>query len=189
VKILLLAFALFTLAGCATAPTVAPSAALFRATAISDKSSAAQIDAAFYRTLADCQVVMYGQERQATTLKWAGAAIQLAGGIAGSIILPALMAAGTAAKSTIAALGGFAGFTNTAINVVRDEGLGAADVLRSRAMMQASMQTALAKYFAARDAEPLDRGKVAAAIGELKVACFSTWIASPGGAPVAIPID
>jgi hypothetical protein len=186
-KILLVAFVLFTFSGCATAPPVSHSAALFRAESISEKSTTAQVDAVFYRTLADCQVVLTGLEARSTNLKWWGAAIQIAGGIAGGIVLPALVAAGTAAKSTIAAVGGFAGFTNTAVSTVREEGLGAADVIRTRANVQVNMQTALLKFYAARDAEPLDRGKVAAAISELRVACVSYWVASPGATPVAVP--
>jgi hypothetical protein len=187
-KIMLAAFVLFMFSGCATAPPVRVSNALLKAESISDTSSAAHIDAVFYRTLAGCQSVLSGLETQSQNLKWWGAAIQIAGGVAGSIILPALVAAGTAAKSTIAAIGGFAGMTNTAINVVKEEGLGAADVIRTRSNVQANMQTALTKYYAARDAEPLDRGKVAAAISELKVGCVSYWISSPSAA-AATPIS
>jgi hypothetical protein len=178
-KILLAAVALFTLSACATAPTAPLGPAnLFKA-GISDASSPARVDEVFYSTLADCQLVLTGLERRSDTLKWWGVGLQLAGGIVGSIVLPAVIAAGTAAKSTVAALGGFAGFTNTAISTVREEGLGASDVIRTRISVQAGMQAALAKYFAARDAEPLDRGKAAAAIGELKTACVSYWLASP----------
>lgn len=185
-KTLLFAFALLTLVGCASAPAVAPPAALFRATPISDKSTAAQVDTAFYRTLADCQTVLTGLEARSTELKWWSVGLQTAGAIAGSILLP-IAAVQNAAQSVMVGLGAFAGFTNTEISVVRNEGLGAADVIRQRASIQGNMQSAIGKFYIARDAEPLDRGKISAALAELKVACVSYWIASPSATPVAVP--
>jgi len=187
VKILLAAVAIFTLSACATAPTAPLGPAnLFRATAISDKSTPAQIDAAFYRTLADCQTVLSGLEQKSENLKWAGFWTQTAGGILGSILLPIAVVRG-AAQSIIVGLGAGAGFANTEIAVIRNEGLGAADVIRTRANVQAGMQAGMLKYFPARDAEPLDRGKISAALQEIKVACVSYWIASPTATPVAVP--
>jgi len=185
-RILLAALALLTLAGCATAPTVAPSAALFRATAISDKSSPAQVDAAFYRTLADCQVVLTGLEAKSENLKWWGVGLQTAGGLLGSVFLP-IAVVRNASQSVVTALGALAGFTNTEISVVRNEALGAASVIEQRARIQGSMQGAITKFYIARDAEPLDRGKISSALAELKVACVSYWIASPTATPVAVP--
>lgn len=185
-KNLFAVFVLFTLAGCATAPTVAPSAALFRAQSISDKSTAAQVDTVFYRTLADCQVVLTGLETKSENLKWWGVGLQTAGGLLGSVFLPIAVVRG-AAQSVTVALGALAGFTNTEISVVRNEGLGAADVIRQRALIQANIQAGMMEYFPARDAEPMDRGKAAVAIGKIRAACMLYWIASP--TLVSVPIE
>lgn len=175
------------LVGCATAPTVAPlpANALFKPQLLTPTSSSASIQTGFVQTLADCQGVLYGFEQQSNNLKWWSVAIQLAGGIVGAIILPAAVVAGTA-KSTVAALGGFSGFTNTAISTVRNEGLGAADIIRERASVQAAMQTALTKYYVAIGTEPMSKPQAIAAIDELKVACVSYWLASPTAQPIVV---
>jgi hypothetical protein len=62
---------------------------------------------------------------------------------------------------------------------VRNEGLGAADIIRERASVQANMQLALTKYYAVLAVDPLDKAKAIASLDELKVACISYWLASP----------
>ena len=180
-KIFIISFSLFALVGCASAPVVTTPSSLFKARGVA--TSTVDIDAAFYATLNDCQGVLYGFEQQATTLKWWSVGLQTAGGILGSILLPVAVVGG-AAKTVIAALGAGAGFTNTEISVVRNEGLGAADVIRTRASVQAGMQVALTKYYVARAERPVDLNKIAASVDELKVACISYWLASPNAQPI-----
>ena len=178
-KILLLTILLFTLSGCASAPTVPVTPAhlqIFKAR--STGASAGEIDGALYQTLVDCQGILVGLEQQSTQLKWWGVGIQTAGGLLGSVLLPVAVVA-NAAKSTITLLGSLAGFANTELSVVRNEGLGAADVIRTRANVQAGMQIALTKYYTARSTTPVDLNKMGAAVDELKVSCISYALVSP----------
>jgi hypothetical protein len=182
-KILLAAIALFTLAGCAITPTTTGQN-LLKARNVG--TTPASADRAFYATLAGCQTVLQGFESQSNTLKWWGVGLQTAGGILGSILLPVAVARGMA-NSVVVALGASAGFANTEISVVRNEGLGAADVLATRAGVLTAMQAALTKYLPLRAATPLDYAKLQGANDELTVACLSYSLASPSAAALVAP--
>lgn len=184
ISMALLLALVIVLTGCETTPSrlkTAP-ATLFSSPQISGASTLSSIDAVFYDTLGGCSQVLNGFESEATKLKWWGAGIQLLAGAVGSIWLPAVVAGGTASKGLVAALGGFAGYGNTARSVVVNEGLGAAAILSSRASVQAAMERALFNFYSARDAEPPNRAGTATAIAQLKVACLTYSIVSPNTA-------
>ncbi|MHB8815835.1 MAG: hypothetical protein ACYDAE_21595 [Steroidobacteraceae bacterium] len=141
------------------------------------------VDTQFYQTLAGCQAVLQGFEQQSTTLKWWGVGLQTAGGLLGSVFLPMAVVAHRA-PIVITALGSLAGFSNTEISVIKNEGLDAASVLMSRASVLAGMQSALTDYYSARSTIPLDLGKLQVASDKLKVACVSYYVASPNAAPI-----
>lgn len=169
------------LSACATAPV--PTAPLFRSTALTANSSAAAIEEGFVQSLADCQIVLRGLEDQSTEVKRYGVAIQLIGAVAGAIVAPALAAAHYAA-STVAVWAGISGVANTAVSTVRQEALDAASIISQRAMIQASMGTALTRYYKARASDPMDKSEAVSALDELRVSCISYSLVSPSTPPI-----
>jgi hypothetical protein len=161
------------LAGCAAAPpTKVP---LFSSTRSANPTTE------FNRTLAGCQIVLSGFERQASDARRWSVGIQSAGGLLGAVLLPVAVVKHMA-QSVITLLGALSGYANTELSVVRNEGLDAATVLSTRANIIDSMKVALGKHYAAMSTVPLDQAKLAAATDELRAACIAYAIADPNSA-------
>lgn len=183
-KTLLVAFLLLALGACATVPPpVSPARAyLYQPRAVASRSISS-VDTDFYTTLAGCQAVLTGFEQQSIQAKQWSVGMQLAGAIAGSIFAPIAIINGWSQAWT-AGLAGFAGFTNTAVSVVRNEALDAASILMSRASVLNGMQRGLEDYYAARATQPIDLGKLQVAVDRLRVSCLAYDLASPNPIPI-----
>jgi hypothetical protein len=141
-------------------------------------NSIASIDGDFRETLAGCQVVLSGFERQANQAKQWAVGIQTAGGLFGSVLLPVAVVRGMA-ESVVTLFGALSGFANTEVSVIKNEALDATAILISRTSVITSMQAALSKYYAARSSAPVNTAQMAAATDELRAACITYFIQSP----------
>ena len=136
-------------------------------------------------TLAGCQAVLSGFERDTQARKVQEMQIQTAGGLLGSVIVPLAALRGMHTMAMLA--GTLSGFANTEISVLRDSGLSALASLFSRDSVLVAMKAALAKHYALRAKSPLDYSALQAADDELKVACILYDIQSPTSQPIATP--
>src|SRR5271170_8087154 len=126
-KLLLCAIALF-LTGCASVPAHAPPSLFGGRPPLNASTPLPDIDVQFYTVLGGCQTVLAGFQQQAQVAKDWGAAVQLVGGLLGSVLLP-IAVAKSMAHSVLVGLGAGAGFANTATSVIQNEALDAGSVL------------------------------------------------------------
>ena len=176
---LLFAFVFFMLDGCATVAPAPQKAISLRMTAPSSN-----VDVEFAKTLAGCQQVLTGFERQARDAQKTGAWIQSLGGLAGAFAPIAALAGRSA--SVVASLGAAAGYANTEIAVIQQSGLDQTTFLMTRARLASAMDSGLTDYYAARGATPMDRAKVLVAIDKIKVACIAYAITDPNQPPIDV---
>jgi hypothetical protein len=166
-------------AGCATVQPVPQKAISLRVSALSSN-----VDVEFAKALAQCQTVLTGFERRARDAQKTGAWIQSLGGLAGALAPIAALASRSA--SVVAGLGAAAGYANTEIAVIEQNGLDQTTYLMDRARLKSSMDAGLTDYYAARQAMPMDRSKVLVAIDKIRVACIAYAITDPNSLPIDV---
>lgn len=126
----------------------------------------ADIDSEYKRVLSICESTMAGLSGDVTASSQLQIALAAVGIIAGSIIVPALAAQATAAKSVVAAWGGVAGATNAAQLAFNQKGASTV----ARAETYKALRKEIADYTGRYTAATTDDGRLAA-INTLAVAC------------------
>jgi hypothetical protein len=140
------------------------------------KALSTALDQDFASTMAACNQVFVGFERQANSFRWTAFWIAMVGTVAGAIVVPALTAAGAEAhKIAIAAVGGLAGAANSAQGVLNDQGLSAAETVKARDDLRKSFNDALHDYLTAGSDDTKRKTSLEAAAA----ACVSYAIQSP----------
>lgn len=100
----------------------------------------------FDKTIAGCNAILSGYEKQSNQAKWTLAGIAIVGGVAGSIVVPSLVAKASVSKSAIAGWSGLSGASNFAQHVFVNDGLAPADSIKVREGIRAQLSIAIDKF-------------------------------------------
>lgn len=128
----------------------------------------------YLKTLDACRFVLTGYETESIKAKRERRWLMVVGAVAGSVVVPSL-AAGGAAKSTIAAWGGLSGVTNVASHTMDSEGLDANFFLGTRENVRKSLDAGIKKFISDESDYCTRRNAVA----EMAAACTSYSVTVP----------
>lgn len=147
------------------------------------ESQVANIRKDFLETLAACNERLSSYEDKASQAKWLKFSLATAGGIAGSIVVPALAAKAVVSKTAVAAWGGFSGATNLLQESLSAESLAPGDFLATRQAIRLDLKRAIEKF----TNPTADHCVRMLAISEMAAACVAFEISMPAQAPKAAP--
>jgi len=145
------------------------------------ESNVANLQRDFVETLAACNERLSSYEDKASQAKWLKFSLATAGGIAGSIVVPALAAKAVVSKTAIAAWGGFSGATNLLQESLSAESLAPSDFLATRQTIRLDLKRAIEKY----TNPTADHCVRMLAVSEMAAACVAFEISMPAEAQKA----
>lgn len=141
--------------------------------------SAADLEALrqrFDKTLSGCSTVLSGYQSEAKQAQRTLAGLAIVGTVAGSIVVPALVAKATFSKSAVAAWSGLAGATNFAQHALVNEGLGPTDLIKVREGIRSNLSQAIDKFTSTAS----DYCARENALANMAAACINYEMFSPG---------
>lgn len=111
-----------------------------------DANEVASLRRDFIETLNACNERLASYENKASQAKWFKFGLATVGGLAGTVIVPALAAQSVVSKSAVAAWGGLSGATNFAQESLTNESLAPSDFLTTRDSIRSDLKRAVDKY-------------------------------------------